>query len=86
MKHLLRLSRKASKLNPTINLLSRYKASVNQNMAEALKIAAPAKSNFIIEFLLNRDPDTKSFREAINFAIQWLLGASNVQFAAGYVL
>ena len=58
------------KSQPTIDLLLKYNASVNHNMAEAVKVAALAKSNSILECLLSKGPDPEYIEEAVKLAMQ----------------
>ena len=58
------------KAQPTIALLLKYKASVNYNHAEAIKVAALAGSNPILERLLKENPHPMYFDEAMKLAMQ----------------
>ena len=58
------------KAQPTLELLLKYKASVDYDEAAAMKIAARAGSSCILELLLSRNPNPEHFEEALNFAMQ----------------
>lgn len=57
---------------PTIDLLLDYDASVNENEAEAVKVAALAGSSSILKSLLGRNPNPAYFDGAIKLAMQSL--------------
>lgn len=58
------------KAQPTIDLLLKYEASVDDNEAEAVKVAALAGSSSILECLLSRNPNPEYLDEAIKLAMQ----------------
>lgn len=55
---------------PTIDLLLKHGASVNHSRAQAVKIAAHAKSIPILDCLLNQNPNHEFLEEAIPAAMQ----------------
>ena len=57
-------------VQPTIELLLKYEASVNHNGAQAVKAAALAKSNSVLRCLLSGKPDINYIEEAIPLAMQ----------------
>lgn len=64
---------------PTTDLLLKYDASVNENEAEAIKIAALAGSSAILQSLLDRNPNPAYFDEAIKLAMQSLSSNSGTK-------
>ena len=58
------------KAQPTVNLLLKYKASVNHNKAEAIKVAALAGSSSLLESLLVQKPNPEFFEQALSLAMQ----------------
>lgn len=63
----------------TVDLLLEYGASIDCNEAEAVKVAALAGSNQMLERLLSRNPNPEYFDEAIKLAMQSLLSQSRVK-------
>ncbi|KAL8727591.1 MAG: hypothetical protein Q9166_005940 [cf. Caloplaca sp. 2 TL-2023] len=54
----------------TIDLLLEHGASVNHERAQAVKIAARAKSYSILDYLIKQNPNTEFLEEAIPLAMQ----------------
>lgn len=55
---------------PTIDMLLRYRASVNYQSGEAIDIAAAAGHSSILDCLLQRDPNSEYLPEALSLAMQ----------------
>lgn len=68
-----------AKSQPTIDLLLKYNASVDENEAEAIKIAASAGSCAILKSLLDRNSKSAYFDEAIKLAMQSLSSNSETK-------
>lgn len=64
---------------PTVDLLLKYDASVNENKAEAIRIAALAGSSAILKSLLDRNPNPAYFDEAIKLTMQSLSSNSETK-------
>lgn len=64
---------------PTIDLLLKYDASVNENEGEAIKAAALAGSSPILKSLLNKNPNPAYFDRAIMLTMQSLSSNSETK-------
>ena len=64
---------------PTVDLLLNYDASVNENKAEAIRIAALAGSSSILKSLLDRNPNPVYFDDAIKLTMQSLTSNSETK-------
>ena len=64
---------------PTIDLLLENEASVNENEAEAIRVAAQAGSSSILHSLLNRNPNPAYLDGAIKLAMQSLSSNSELK-------